>query len=77
MVANHLSETLVYHLKVKHMAINYHFVQELVVVKRLEVKFVNSKDQLANILMKALPKSMFMYLKSKLMGSLPMGLRGV
>ena len=49
------------HSKTKHIAIKYHFVRELV---RLE--YVNSKEQIADIFTKPLPKDAFLYLRGKL-----------
>lgn len=71
MGANYLSINPIHHTKIKHMIVHYHFVGELVANKTLEVKFVCSKDQLANILTKPLAKSIFHYLRNKLIGTLP------
>jgi hypothetical protein len=39
----------------KHIEVDYHFVRERVAQKLLRVKFISSKDQLADIFTKALP----------------------
>ena len=50
----------------KHVEIHYHFVRELVNSKQLRIGYVSTKDQLADLLTKALPKQWFLPFKSKL-----------
>ena len=54
------------HAKTKHIAIKYHYVRELVEDKQVKMEYVSSKEQIANIFTKALPKDAFEYLRSKL-----------
>lgn len=55
-----------FHARIKHVEIDYHFVRERVVSKELRVQFLCSKDQLADIMTKPLPTSRFQFLASKL-----------
>ena len=48
--ATHLSTNLVFHSRIKHLAIDYHFVHDLVWSSGLRVVYVSAKDQLANAL---------------------------
>ena len=54
------------HTKTKHIAIKYHFLRELVQDKEVRLKYVNTKEQIANIFTKPLSKDAFFYLKGKL-----------
>jgi hypothetical protein len=55
-----------YHARTKHLEIDYHFVRERVISNQLIVRFVCSKDQLADCLTKSLPLPQFESLKTKL-----------
>lgn len=61
---------------IKAFSMHFHFIKERVVGKVLDVRFVWSEDQIANLLMKALPRVPFDYLASKLTEELPINLRG-
>ena len=54
------------HKRTKHIDIKYHFVREHVQDGTLLVKYCNTKDMLADILTKPLPKGQFEYLRHKL-----------
>ena len=56
----------VMHSKTKHIAIKYHFVRELVQVKEVRLEYVHTKEQIADIFTKPLPKDAFLYLRGKL-----------
>ncbi|RDX63729.1 hypothetical protein CR513_57805, partial [Mucuna pruriens] len=49
-----------------NIEINYHFVQEKVLVKEIITEFVNSNDQLAYILTKSLRGPQIQFICSKL-----------
>jgi hypothetical protein len=45
----------VFHARTKHIEIDFHFVRERVADRLLDVKFISSKDQVADGFTKALP----------------------
>jgi hypothetical protein len=53
--AVYLSANPVFHARTKHIEIYFHFVRERVADNRLDIKFVSSKDQVADGFTKALP----------------------
>jgi hypothetical protein len=57
--ATNLSANPVFHARTKHIKVDYHFVCERVAQKLLQIKFISSKDQLANIFTKSLPLPLF------------------
>lgn len=59
------------HTKKKHITIKYHFLRKLVQDKEVRLEYVNTKEKLADIFTKALPKDAFMYLRGKL-GVIPL-----
>jgi hypothetical protein len=52
--ATYLSANPIFHGRVKHVEIDYHFVRERVANKQLEIHFIASKDHVADGFMKAL-----------------------
>ena len=69
-IANATSELLwitsLFHARMKHNAIDFHFVHEQVALRRLHVSIISDKDQPADLLTKSLPKLRFLHLRSKL-----------
>jgi len=64
--ATHLSANPVFHSRMKHIALAYHFVRENVQKGKFWVYFVSTDDQLADILTKPLLRPRFDYLLPKL-----------
>jgi hypothetical protein len=49
----------------KHIRIHYHFIRECAAEGRIELKFVGTNDQFANILTKPLQRVKFLEMKEK------------
>ena len=69
--SNNISKNLVMHTNKKHIAVKYHYVRELVQDKEVKMEYANTKEQIANIFTKALPKDAHEYLRGKL-GVIPL-----
>jgi histone deacetylase 1/2 len=54
MGAKYLSSNPVFHARTKHVEVDYHFVRDRVLQKRLEVRYISTKDQVADGFTKAL-----------------------
>lgn len=52
--AKYLSANPVFHARTKHIDIDFHFVREWVAQKLLDIRFINSEDQLADGFTKAI-----------------------
>lgn len=61
-----LASNPIIHARTKHVEIDYHFVREKVANKSLQIHFLASKDQIADILTKPLASPRFLLLSSKL-----------
>ncbi|KAJ0456165.1 putative RNA-directed DNA polymerase [Helianthus annuus] len=64
--ATYLCANPVYHSRMKHVALDYHFVREKVSNGSLKVFHINSKDQLADVLTKPLSRVPFLQIRSKI-----------
>ena len=64
--ATYLCANPVFHSRMKHLALDYHFVRELIQAGVLRVLHVNSIDQLADGLTKPLPRARFQDLRVKI-----------
>ena len=53
-----------FHTQTKHIEVDFHFVQERVLRKDLEVKFASNIDQLTDIFTKSLPTQRLIDLQS-------------
>ncbi|RVW88563.1 Retrovirus-related Pol polyprotein from transposon RE1 [Vitis vinifera] len=64
--ATQLSSNPIFHSRMKHVAIDYHFIRDQVQSGLLRVAHVSSADQLADLLTKPLPTSQFLLLRDKI-----------
>lgn len=64
--AINISKNPILHARTKHIELKYHFLRERVQDKEVKMEYVKSKDQLADIFTKPLPKATFEFLTSKL-----------
>ncbi|KAK3004360.1 hypothetical protein RJ639_020191 [Escallonia herrerae] len=62
----YICENPVFHSKMKHIAIDFHFVRDQVQRKEVEVKHLHSADQVADVLTKPLPRASFSRMFDKL-----------
>ncbi|XP_019082506.1 PREDICTED: uncharacterized protein LOC109125377 [Camelina sativa] len=62
----YMSANPVFHSRMKHLALDYHFVREQVQGKTLRVAHISSADQLADALTKPLPHARFLDLSAKI-----------
>ena len=66
MSAGSLAANPVFHARTKHIEIDVHFVCDKVLQKSLEVRYVPSSDQPADILTKVLSTARFLHLRDTL-----------
>ena len=64
--ATQLCSNPIFHSRIKHVAIDFHFITDQVQNGALRVAHVSSKDQLADALTKPLPRQHFLQLKHKI-----------
>jgi hypothetical protein len=64
--ATYLSTNPIFHARTKHIEVDYHFVYDRVAKKEVQIRFISSKNQLADVLTKPLSHSTFASLRSKL-----------
>jgi hypothetical protein len=61
-----LSKNPVFHDRSKHIDLRYHFIRECAEVGKVEVKYVSTDEQLADVLTKPLGRIRFQELRSKI-----------
>ena len=64
--ATYLCSNPVFHSRMKHIALDYHYVRQLVQLGQLRVSHISTKDQPADILTKSLSRPRFTYLRDKI-----------
>jgi hypothetical protein len=62
-----ISENDVKHDRTKHIDIKYHFVHDEIVGKNIEMRYIKTEDQLADIFTKGLGATVFTRLRNELM----------
>ena len=64
--ATNLCANPVFHSRMKHVALDYHFIREQIQGGLLRVSHVSASDQLADVLTKPLPRQQFTMVTSKI-----------
>ena len=60
-----MSVNPVFHDKSKHIEIRYHFIHDMVQKGAVELKYIPTNDQTADVLTKPLPKVKFKYFRKR------------
>ena len=72
-----LAKNHVYHSRTKHIELDMHFIRDKVLAKELEIRYIPSEEQIADILTKPLTFIHFNYFRAKLnVQTCPLSLRG-
>jgi hypothetical protein len=61
-----LSENPVFHDKSKHIEIRYHFIKDWVQRGAVQLQYISTNEQVADILTKALPRGKHVYFRDKM-----------
>jgi hypothetical protein len=64
--ATYLCANPVFHRRSKHVEVDYHFVRERVATRKLDVRIISNKDQVADIMTKPLTVTPFSNLRHTL-----------
>ncbi|KAH9769752.1 retrovirus-related pol polyprotein from transposon RE2 [Citrus sinensis] len=75
--AGELARNLILHSKSKHIELDVHYIRDKVLRKELQVRYIPTEEQVADVLTKALSFPKFNYFRSKLnVINRPLSLRG-
>ena len=61
-----ISKNPVMHSETKNIPIKFHFLQEQVTEKNIKLEYIGTKEQVADVFTKPLPRETFEYLREKL-----------
>jgi hypothetical protein len=64
--AINISNNPIMHSKMKHIPIKYHFLREKETRQSVKLEYISTKEHVADIFTKPLPKDTFEYLRQKL-----------
>jgi hypothetical protein len=55
-----------FHQRTKHVLVRYHYIRQQVAEGKIEVKYISTNDQLADIFTKALPSPKFISMRKRI-----------
>ena len=61
-----MAKNPVYHSRTKHIAIKHHFIRDAIEDEEIEIQYLKTEDQVADIFTKALPRNKFQYFRELL-----------
>jgi hypothetical protein len=66
LIATYLSANHIFHARIKHVEVDYHFVHDKIAKKDIQIHFISSRDQFIDILTKPLSIASFNHFRFKL-----------